>query len=121
LNTEYNMTFYNVKNHSVRESDLFQNVSEKFDSIVAYLPSLDEPAENMRDKAVYDPGFQTFRNFLKEAKSYLKTEGIIYTCWVNVDNSIEKFNKMISEYNYKILNSSMIPHENEEWWMFDIQ
>lgn len=120
-NSQYNFQMYEMKNAFIRESDLFQNVSEKFDSIVAYLPSIDAPAGNMQDMAVYDPGFTTFRNFLKEAKNHLNSGGVIYASWVNINNSIDTFNAMIEEYQYKILSSKLIIHEGEEWWMFDIQ
>ncbi len=120
-NSDYNFQSHNMKNATVRESDLFQCVPEKFDSIVAYLPSIDAPAKDMRDRAVYDPEFSTFRNFLKEAKTHLNSEGIIYASWVNIDNSITTFYEMVDEYGYKILSSKLIMHEGEEWWMFDIQ
>lgn len=120
-NSQYNFDSYVIKHASVIESDLFEKVPEKFDSIVAYLPSIDAPVEGMRDRAVYDPGFQTFRRFLEVAKDHLNLDGIIYTCWVNINNSIKTFYDLVAKHNYKILNSKMIPHEGEEWWMFDIQ
>ncbi len=120
-NSEYNLSAYGAQNATVRESDLFQHVPERFDSIVAYLPSMDAPAHNMRERAVYDKDFNTFRRFLRDAKAHLKEGGTIYTCWVNVNDSIAVFNGMIQEYGYTILYSHMIPHEDEEWWMFDIQ
>jgi methylase of polypeptide subunit release factors len=119
-NSEHNLSAYKVRNFAVRESDLFQHVPERFDSIVAYLPSMDAPSRTMSDRAVYDPGFETFRRFLENAKSHLKEGGVIYACWVNVENSIAVLNEMIRTYEYKITRTHMIPHEDEEWWMLDI-
>ncbi len=120
-NTNENFKKYSVTKSKVIESDLFQNIFEKFDSIVAYLPSIDAPVNELREKAIYDPGFNTFRRFLQVAKNYLNKEGTIYACWVNIGGSIEKFHSMVKEYDYRIVHSHMIPHQSEEWWMFDLR
>jgi methylase of polypeptide subunit release factors len=120
-NTALNLAAHDLTAGEVRESDLFANVPEKFDSIVAYLPSINAEAHDMRERAVYDQGFETFRRFLKVARTHLNLDGIIYTCWVNIDNSISVFNEMIDQGGYKLLHSNMILYEGEEWWMFDVQ
>lgn len=120
-NSQYNFTYHNLDNVFVRESDLFENVTEMFDSIIAYLPSINAPTRSMKDKAVFDPGYKTFRNFLRDAKRYLKPGGIIYTCWVNIDNSIEIFYDILKKSRYEIINSKLLNYNGEEWWMFDLR
>lgn len=119
-NAVQNFQKYNRIPIEVRLSDLFENVSGQFDTMIAYLPSIDAKAHDMKDRAIFDQDFQTFRRFLKDAKEHLKPSGVIYTCWVNIDNSIRVFYENISKYGYEILESNCRTHENEEWWMFDL-
>ena len=120
-NARQNFEGHGMRNSEVILSDLFENVVGEFDSMIAYLPSMDRPVEKIREKAVYDPGFKTFDRFLSTAREHLRTDGVIYTCWVNVNDSIKKFYAMLDAHRYQVVDSRILMHGKEEWHMFDLK
>jgi methylase of polypeptide subunit release factors len=78
----------------VIKTDLFDGIEGRFDVINANLPILDEVWD--------DQGIQvesTLEQFLKQAKSFLKTNGIIYLPWGSFANK-EIIESLIKKYNY---------------------
>jgi release factor glutamine methyltransferase len=67
-----------LRNIRFRESDLFRNVSGKFNAIIFNPPYLPQD-EGIEDKAIYGgkQGYEVIERFLKEANTHLEEDGII--------------------------------------------
>ena len=75
--SKYNARLNEV-NVNVWESDLFDNIPKKqYDLIIANLPIVDYPEQEIRLHSLFDPGFEYHKRFFKEAKEYLTKKGII--------------------------------------------
>ncbi len=82
--TEANIKLNNVTNITTIESDLFENINEKYDLILfntPYLPVVEEEHDPNDDYAkAWDGGIDgrsVINKFLEEASEYLKTNGKI--------------------------------------------
>ncbi|MEM0160759.1 MAG: methyltransferase [Thermoplasmata archaeon] len=78
------------------KSDLFENVSGKFDTILFNPPYL--PGEYKEDPAIYggESGSEIIDRFLADAKKYLKPEGEIYI----ILSSYNDIEMLIKKHNY---------------------
>ena len=107
--------------YTVIKSDLFENITEGFDTIIAYLPSINAKAFDLKERAIYDQDFSTFKNFLSTAARHLSPNGTIYTCWLDIEGSLETFLSEVVKNNYEIEHTSKHLHEGEDWYMFDLK
>ena len=92
----------NIKNEKItfKQSDLFENIKEKFDLIIFNPPYLPE------DKKAKDisldggkKGHELIEKFLKQAKTHLKLNGKILLLYSSSTNK-EKIQQIIKENNY---------------------
>ncbi|MCP4176954.1 MAG: methyltransferase [bacterium] len=91
----------------VRETDVFSGIqkNEKFDTIYWDLPFVfiadDYEHKNLLERAIYDPGYQNIKRFLKEAPNYLKKAGRILVGFGN-NGDYNTFHSIASNYGYHI-------------------
>lgn len=102
-----NAKLNNIENFTVIESDLFENIKEKFDLILfntPYLPVTDD--EHLDDddySKAWDGGADgrsVIDRFLKDAKKYLKDDGRIQLIQSSLSNN-EKTLKYLNENGYR--------------------
>ncbi|XP_078353640.1 bifunctional methyltransferase-like [Oculina patagonica] len=121
-NTIENATLYGVDDRvKVVVSDVYNHeifTDKKFDMIYWDLPFAGqhtEPGTNLDPlmRSLLDPGFQSFRRYLLEAKNYLKKTGRIFVAFSFHIGSKELFDRVVKEtgWNYKILSTKNILFE----------
>ncbi len=90
------------KNINSIKSDLFENVNGKFNLIIfnpPYLPKdEDEDEEIQLVTTGGEKGHEIIERFLKEAKDFLKKEGIILIVFSTLTGDVES---LIEKYGYK--------------------
>lgn len=115
---KWNAERHNVSDYlDVRESDLFTNVPEKFDSIVFNPPHLWFPAEDMLDRAITDENYEMFDAFLDTARTHLESNGkIILVC--STIGDVEHMLNCIRTYGYtmRVLDS----HISDSHWHYAV-
>jgi release factor glutamine methyltransferase len=107
-----NLEINGIENNRYRliKSNIFENIKDKYNYIFANPPYIAKRRINKVQKSVLkfepknalfggDDGFLYIREFLKNAKKYLKKEGKIY---MEFDSSqIKKIDEIIEKNNYK--------------------
>jgi release factor glutamine methyltransferase len=79
----------NIRLHKLESSvkaiqaDIFPRNGGKFDVIVANPPYTDNVAKNIEEKSMWDVNHEVVKQFLREARGYLNTNGRIYCSWAN--------------------------------------
>tara|TARA_Y100000310_G_scaffold329372_1_gene399074 strand:- start:190 stop:729 length:540 start_codon:yes stop_codon:yes gene_type:complete len=88
------------------QSDLFANIKEKYDLITFNPPYLPKESKEPKDSALTTTGgkngHEIIKNFLKQAKNFLKENGKILLIYSSLSGKIEEIAKEQS-YNLKIL------------------
>ena len=79
-NTAINIKINKLDNIETRQSDVYSNISEKFDFIFWNIPwgsVPDEFKKNMTQEELelFDPGYNTILRYIIEGKNYLKPRG----------------------------------------------
>lgn len=112
-NTKANLKLNNIEeNFELIKSNLFDNVSGKFDYIFANLPILDE---------VWDSKEKTGNialRFLTQCKQFVNKNGKVFFCWASfseIKNVNDKLDKL--KYNYKIRQEEKIGYV---WYLIEI-
>ena len=104
--------FVKKKGLKVVQSDLFENVSGKFDLIIfnpPYLPEdPDEPADSRLATTGGKKGSELLERFLKDAKDYLVEDGKILVLISSLTGEAED---LFKEYEYKLLDSEKLVFE----------
>jgi len=96
----------NVKQKGIntRHSDLFSNISEKFDLIIfnpPYLPKTkDEDAESEKITTGGTHGYEIIKKFLIQARAHLNPNGKILILFSSLTGR-ERVDKILQENNYK--------------------
>ena len=109
-----NVRLHKINNIEVRLSDLFENINEKFDIILANLPFRNLPTNDIIEKSMWDQDFSANERFFKEVSNYLKPKGIIYFVHANF-GEIARVKELIKKYNFKI---EKIYKSKKEWRIF---
>lgn len=100
---ENNVKLNNRKNVKIIESDLFENINEKYDLVLfntPYLPvSMEEHVDDDYSKAWDggENGREVIDRFIKEAPNYLRENGriqLVQSSFSNNEKTIEEFKKM---------------------------
>jgi release factor glutamine methyltransferase len=90
-----------LQNIEFRISDLFSNVTEKFDLIIFNPPYLPESKfDREKDTTGGREGWETIAKFLKEAKSHLNPGGKILMIFSSLTNR-DKILEIAKEHSYK--------------------
>ena len=104
------------------KSDLFSKIKGKFDVIIfnpPYLPKHpEEPKDSARITAGGEKGPELIERFLKEAKFYLKKNGIILFVCSSLTGNIEK---ILKKYKYKFEKLESERHFFEELYVYKAQ
>lgn len=105
---------YHHKGIEFRKSDLYSDVSGKFDLIIfnpPYLPEdKDEPMDSRRATTGGKHGYEIIKDFLKQAKHHLKKDGkilLLFSSMTNIDKVQE-----LNDYDYKEIDRQHIFFED---------
>lgn len=105
-NTKLNIDLYNLNNKiQVIKSDLFSNISGKFNLIIFNPPFFSKRPKTIIEKSVTDYKNSLINRFFKEVKNYLSPNGKIIMVVSNILN-LNLFNQIIikSGLNFKIID-----------------
>lgn len=112
VNTRENFKKYNLENTKVLTSDLFEKISEKFNTIFFNAPYHGNEPQDMLERGVSDKNYEVLKGFLKNAKNFLEENGDIYLGFSDTgDNDLLK--SLILENRYLLVER--IEETNEGW------
>lgn len=100
-NTVENFKMYNIANATVLQSDLFENIDGKFDSIIFAAPYYGNEPKDLLERSVSDCNYNTLKLFLKNAKSFLKPNGNIFLGFSDTGDT-DLLKKLVTENKYVI-------------------
>jgi len=100
-NTVENCKMYNIDNATVLQSDLFENIDGKFDSIIFAAPYYGNKPTDLLECAVSDYNYNTLEVFLNNAKSFLKPNGSIFLGFSDTGDT-DLLKKVVTENKYVI-------------------
>lgn len=88
-----------IENIEVRESDLFENVPEKFDLIIFNPPFMNLKPNSDFERAFTDENYSTLTKFFNEVKSHLNKDGKIIIEFSDMGD--EKYlDELIKKHNF---------------------
>ncbi len=93
-NAKENFQKSGLENIEVVKSNLFENISGKFDYIFANLPILDEIWDGAEKTA------STVERFLTEAKAHLNVDGSVYLPWFSISD-VRNIQDIANHLGYK--------------------
>ncbi|NQU98517.1 methyltransferase [Candidatus Woesearchaeota archaeon] len=108
-------------NIDFRKSDLFSNVKEEFDLIIfnpPYLPTEPKAPDVALDGGI--EGWELIERFLKQAKDYLKKEGVILLLFSSFSKK-EKVDSILKEENYKYKEIDKEHIHFEDLYVYEIK
>jgi release factor glutamine methyltransferase len=111
-NTKANFQKYNLKNFNVLESDVFEKVEGKFDTINFAAPYHGNTPEDILEYGVSDPKYRALQLFFKNAKNFLKEDGQIILGFSNTGD-LDLLNTLFIENKLYIKNFK--EEENDGW------
>ena len=98
----------NFKNHGfdgprykVFQSDLFENINEKFDIVYFSPPWIAGEAETEMEQAGLDKDYGTIKRFMAEVGDYLEPDGSVTLTWGDCCD-MGLLNDLIKKNNYEI-------------------
>lgn len=111
----------NLKNIRFRKSDLFKNVSGKFDTIIFNPPYLPQD-KGIEDGSIYGgkQGYEVIEEFLDQVNNYLRDDGIILLLF----SSLTKKNKVDEIIRDNLLESVLLSSQHlffEELYVYLIK
>lgn len=92
------------KEIDVYESNLFEEIDEKYDFIVFNPPYLPEDSENYEGHETWDggdKGIETTEKFLSQCKNYLKESGKAFV----ILSSLSNYGKLVQKYDLEQVDS----------------
>ncbi len=95
------------------KSDLFSNVSQKFDLIIFNPPFFSKRPKDIIEMAVTDYKNSLLDRFFRNAKDFLNKDGKIIMVISDIIN-VDSFNKMLENlgFNYEVLNKARFEENN---------
>ena len=111
-NTKANFQKYNFKNIETFESDVFEKVRGKFDTINFAAPYHGNKPKDILEYGVSDPEYRALKIFLKEARYFLKESGQIILGFSNTGD-LDLLNTLFIEN--KLYVKSFKEEENNGW------
>ncbi len=106
LNTQENISLYGLGSVvKVKKGHLFQPVkSQKFDQIFWNAPFLYSEQENMSllQKSTFDYKDMSKINFIKDAKKYLKKNGMLYIGYSSNYGDMKKIFNILNQNNFSV-------------------
>ena len=104
---------------TVVQSDLFQNIKEKFDTIIFNPPYL--PTQKPNDLALDGgkKGYELTEKFLKQAKTHLNKNGIILLLFSSLTDK-QKIDEILKDNNYQFKEVDKLKLDFEELYIYKI-
>jgi len=103
----------------VLESDLFENVSGKFDLIIFDPPFRWFKPRDLRERGTVDENFRSLRKFFKEVRKYLAPSGRILICY-GMTGDLNYFQYLLkkSKFKAKVLNEKKLIRNGRKWMYY---
>ncbi len=95
-----NARINNICNFRAACSDLFSNVSGRFDTIIFNPPFRYFKPKNMLDRAMTDHNYMVLGRFFREAAKHLKPKGVIYLAFSN-SGDIKHLKMLIKKHGFR--------------------
>ena len=122
-NSKQNADMQGIKNVEFLKSDVFENVSGKYNVIICNPPFTKHDARDNIDRMFWDPEDEMKRKFFREAGKFLKPNGKIYFGWANfADVDVNLPFKLAEENGYELVNKFNKPFENDfTYYVFEFK
>jgi len=122
-NSKQNADMQGIKNVEFLKSDVFENVSGKYNVIICNPPFTKYDARDNIDRMFWDPEDEMKRKFFREAGKFLKPNGKIYFGWANfADVDVNLPFKLAEENGYELVNKFNKPFENDfTYYVFEFK
>jgi methylase of polypeptide subunit release factors len=108
---------------SVYESDLFSAVPDtsRYDLIIANLPIIDYPADDIRFHALFDPGFRYHERLFAESPTHLEGHGKIVLCHADIheDSTFKRLESLANDYGFLYSTPRSIHDLGYEWRVYE--
>jgi len=113
--------YKNIKKIQIIKSDLFQNVSGKFHTIIFNPPYLPQD-QGIKDKAIYggEKGYEIIEIFLKDVRAHLEAKGYILLLFSSLTNK-KKIEEMIVKNKFTFKEIDKLKLDFEELYVYMIQ
>ena len=111
-NTKANFQKYNFQNADIFESNVFEKVQGKFDTINFAAPYHGNKPKDILEYGVSDPDYQALKLFFKNAKNFLKENGEIILGFSNTGD-LDLLNTLFIENKLYIKNFR--EEKNNSW------
>jgi len=113
-NSKQNAGAQDVRNIEFLVSNVFENVSGKFDVIICNPPYTKHEVRDNIDRMFWDPEDEMKRKFFEEVGAYLKPSGRIYFGWADfADIDVDLPFRLANENGYEIVNKFSKPHSKD--------
>jgi release factor glutamine methyltransferase len=105
---------------SVQQSNLFDNIDEKFDTIIFNPPYL--PTQKPKDLALDGgkKGYELIQKFLKQAKKHLEENGTILLLFSSLTDK-SKVDEILTKNKYKFKEVDKLKLDFEELYIYKIK
>lgn len=111
-NAKRNAEVHGIKNLEFFTSNVFENVSGKFDVIICNPPYNNHDVSDNVDRMFWDPNDEMKNSFFKNVGEYLKLDGKIYFGWADFsDIDTELPFRLAEKYGFKVLEIYKKPHK----------
>ena len=109
-----NVNKHNLSNIEVRQSNLFSNVSEKFDLILFNPPYRWFKPRDMLERGELDENYETLNRFFSQTKQFLKKNGRILLVFSS-SGDLKYVESLIQKYNF---NSTIVKQSESDNWLY---
>jgi len=113
--------YNNIKKIKIIKSNLFENIKEKFDTIIFNPPYLPQEIvyPKFEDKAIFGgkKGYELIKRFLDNAKNYLNKDGIILLLFSSLTNK-KMINRIIKKNKLKYKEIDKLKLDFEELYVY---
>lgn len=113
--------FVKKKGIKTIQSDLFENIKEKFDLIIFNPPYLPKDKREDKESALATTGgkkgYEIIESFFKQVKKHLKKDGKILIVFSSLTNK-EKVNRLIKENSFEFKVLGRFPLTTEDLYIY---
>ncbi len=111
-NTAANFASYGLQNAKAIESDLFEKVEGKFDTIFFNAPFHGNEPKDLLERGTSDPDYQTLKQFFEQANNYLCEGGQVLLGFADMGDN-ELLRRLAQENHLSIVD--LKTQENGNW------